>query len=241
MSAQTVPGGGGSISRASALTAFPYTMAIWCRFDNLPGATNTSGIIYNMAANVSFYVGAAFQDDGTILLDATAGGTATTGTLVLGTWNYIVLRGISATNRRLDVLYADGTSEHIQGTSSSTGTMGSLIVGPSANNEAPEVESARYAEFWYTNTDIQSGGAALNASTLHQLAFQGPFSVPHIGASVQEYFSLQSDFHGSNTNTEYYSSVGPKVWTVSVLSPAEHPPLPYNYVKPGQRKTTLMV
>jgi len=52
------------------------------------------------------------------------------------------------------------------------------IGSPSGGSNA--TRSMHVAEFWYTDADIQFNNAQISDTLLWQLAFYGPFSVPHI-------------------------------------------------------------
>lgn len=97
------------------------------------------------------------------------------------------------------------------------------------------------AEFWCTNTDIQADGGQLDNTFLSQLAFGGPFSVPHVASAVVEYRSFR--VHPSlNDPYETYSDYGGQTWTNNgAATTGPHPPLPYWYVKPGQNNKVLTI
>jgi hypothetical protein len=100
------------------------------------------------------------------------------------------------------------------------------------------------AEFWYTNTDIQPDGAQLDGNLLRQLAYGGPFSVPHIAGDILEYRSfrkvIESDQDEAVGDEVYWGGAGRQVWTnTNGVTRGPHPPLPGWYRKPADSR--LMV
>jgi hypothetical protein len=162
--------------------------------------------------------------------NAQAGGTTdalTFGTVTAGQWAFVVWRFISATNRRGDVLHYDGSTAHAQSTVNRGPTsIDTIAVGANETSSPTNFFDGSIAEFWYTATDIQPGGAALDDNLLRQLARFGPFSVPTIGPTVIEYHSY---FQGIDSTMD----IGPEVyaklrqtWTnVNGVTRAPHPPL----------------
>jgi hypothetical protein len=95
------------------------------------------------------------------------------------------------------------------------------------------------SEFWYTNTDIQPDGAQLNDDLLRQLAYGGPFSVPHVAANLIEYRSfrkvIESDQDEAVGDGVYWGGAGRQVWTnTNGVTRGPHPPLPGWYAKPNR-------
>jgi hypothetical protein len=63
-------------------------------------------------------------------------------------------------------------------------------------------------EFWYVDSDVQVGTGQITDGLFQQLAFEGPFSVPAIGAGVAydpiEYRSFRDDPFGVGYARETY-------------------------------------
>jgi len=97
------------------------------------------------------------------------------------------------------------------------------------------------AEYWLTNTDIQPDGAQLDDNLLRQLAYGGPFSVPHIAKDLIEYRSfrkvIESDQDEAPGDEVYWGGAGRQVWTnTNGVRRGPHPPLPGYYKRPRPRQ-----
>lgn len=99
------------------------------------------------------------------------------------------------------------------------------------------------AEIWYTNTDIQPDGAQLQNSTLRQLAFNGPFSLPHIAKDIVEYRSFRSRLDSrQDTPEEVYHRGLRQTWTnTNGVTLGPHPPAVENQEGPLGVYTPPMV
>ena len=92
------------------------------------------------------------------------------------------------------------------------------------------------AEFWWAQMDVQPGGGQLDDALFRQLAFKGPFSVPHLAPYISEYHSFRQrgtpdqDTRGGNN----YIRVGLplKVDVQPSIGFSPHPPLAPNYRRP---------
>lgn len=104
--------------------------------------------------------------------------------------------------------------------------------------------TGRLAEFWCTNTDIQADNAQLQDWMARQLAYGGPFSVPHIVKDIVEYRSLRvfPESRGDRGTEVYHGKFGRQTWAnTNGVTTGPHPPLPYWYVKPGQTQRQLVI
>lgn len=122
--------------------------------------------------------------------------------------------------------------------------MDAMAIGSQASATPTEFFDGRMAEIWYTNTDIQADGLQLQDALLRQLAYGGPFSVPHIAKDIVEYRSLRvhPDSRGDQPSEVYHGKFGRQIWTnANGVTAGPHPPLPYWYVKPGQTRRPLIV
>lgn len=230
-----------------APNVFPWTLAAWV----MPISSTISdsrlavtfGGVSGGVANVHFGVNSASQwtmvaNDGATF-DRAVGGTVTN-----GQWAFCIMRGRSASSRDLTVVQSDGAittiTSAVSKTMSSTAT---IELGP-AFNTVTYAWVGNIAEFWYTNTDIQADGGTLSPALARQLAFGGPFSVPHVAANLIEYRALREAGVNDNINVEAYwgRSAEPSNWTVTgTAGPAPHPPLPYWYVNPEQVLRPLVI
>jgi hypothetical protein len=119
-----------------------------------------------------------------------------------------------------------------------------MAVGALVNSSPSGFFDGQVGEFWYTDTDIQADGAQLQDSTLRQLAYFGPFSIPHIAKDIVEYRSFRSrlDSRQDTPDEVYYRGTRP-VWTnTNGVNLGPHPPAATNYIDPpGSVYTPPMV
>lgn len=162
---------------------------------------------------------------------------ASAGTVVANTWFYIVGRVISDTNRQISVLSADGIISTASNAVSTSTTKARMSIGADCSTAGANYADGGIAEWWITNTDIQPDGAALQNSTLRQLARGGPFSIPHVASAVVDYRSLRNAL-GSDQDEQpdYFSGAkGRQTWvnTGGVILGAHPPFLAPEYERPG--------
>lgn len=251
MSAQFAGGSSQNINAPapSQIAAVPFTAAFWVSVTATTGGQYVWSL-HDGGTNCWFDVvvtfGTAFSFDCTA---SNFGGVvgAAAGTVVANRWFFIVCRGISATNRRIAVLDSvTGAASHAQNTTSKVTTgiithnLGCLMGGSGSNQG---YMTGNIAEYWVTNTDIQEDGAQLIDATLRQLAYGGPFSIPHIGQNVIDYRSLRKS-PIENDMVETYASpvIGPQKWTnTNTATVGPHPALPYWFVRPWQNLQPLVI
>lgn len=214
---------------------YPFTVGCWVRPDAATGVTWT--FTDNVGFGGATMAGLLVNTDWSFAAAGTGGfpgaEALTTTNVTVGVWYFVICRGISSTNRRIAVLNsASGLVEHGQSTVPRSISAATILV---LNTEVSGGSLTEYdqalAEFWYTATDIQADGAQLLDSTMRQLAYGGPFSVPHIACDVLEYHSLRSSLLDQPVRGETYASGDPPVWTGAGIR-TEHPPLPYWYMAP---------
>jgi hypothetical protein len=224
---------------ASVITATPFSCGAWCYLASATlatyisiGDTGSSNHFWAMQINST----AAFQ------FYCIAGGSAriaTAGTPTTGAWHYLVARAVSPTNRWISALRADGVIAHGQNTTERIPTgVDAVLCGAQAQLTPTNQVDGYMAEFWLTNTDIQPDGAQLNDDLLRQLAYGGPFSIPHIAKDLIEYRSfrkvIESDQDCCPGDEVYWGGAGRQVWTnTNGVTRGPHPPLPGWYRKPN--------
>lgn len=222
------------VNSASPITAIPFTMGFWTNTPNTTGQiiagiwdTGTDNNYFRLVKTTQFSISAA------------AGGpesSSAAGTVAPNTWQFLVGRFISATNRRLAVLNADGSTAHVQNTTSRTPSgFDTMAIGAHEGSIPALFLDGRVAEFWVTNTDIQPDAAQLRDALLFQLAYGGPFSVPYIAKDIIEYRSLRKApaSYADDMGEVFHGPLGRQVWTnTNGVTIGPHPPLPYWYAKP---------
>ena len=223
-------------------TGFPLTMACWFRPTATPGAPSTICTYMDTAVanppRMSIQIDATYHL-GIFARDSAGTNLSTTGATSNGSWAFVVARFINATNRRLSVLFPDGSLEHIQSTTSRspTGldafTVGTYFdPGPTLFGQFPGL----IGEFWYADADVQADGAQLSDATLRQLAFCGPFSLSFFRKSLVEYHGMNSSLPSvRNAPHEHYvrGALSSSIWTKGgTVTLGHHPPLPARYETP---------
>lgn len=228
---------------------YPFTVGCWV---NWTSAVDGEVWSFSDTATLNNYYSMRPRFASGIRIVARGGGTENIGEITTvptaGAWHYIICRFISATNRRISAIYPTGAALNAQTTTSRTAT-GIDMATVGALRTSGGVSSptdGTVAEWWYTATDIQADAAALGTELLFQLAYQGPFSIPHVAAAVVEYRGFREGID-SITDHEFDVYWGPgangrTTWTQSA-SPiiSHHPPLPYQMTSLGSRARTIQV
>jgi len=232
------------VNSASPITAYyPHTAACWV----YPTTTGADRIIYAASNGTSSQSCLLEQSSSNQWgIAAVAGGTLNptlVGTVTANAWFFVIGRFISATNRRLAVLQPDGSTVHAQNTLSRNPTAPTtLTLG--TNGSGTSAFGGRIGEFWCTNTDIQADNAQLQDWMLRQLAYGGPFSVPHIAKDIVDYrsFRVFPESRGDRVGEVYHGRFGRQTWTnTNGVTIGAHPPLPYWYARPGQVRSQLVI
>lgn len=224
-------------------TLYPCSFGFWL---NLP--TNAAASLFGVADGL---LNAATQDrimvqsngaSGWALFSKAAGtenNTNLSGTIVAGGWHYYLLRCITITNRRLDILNPNGSVSSIQDTTSRTmTTIARMEIADRAMSVQTSPAKGTYAEFWYALDNVLGNTGAMSPAVMRQLAYGGPFSIPQLLPSLMEYRSFRQGAFGGGMRHTW--SKGRKPWTyqlgtgnVKSVLPGIHPPLPVN---PNDRK-----
>jgi hypothetical protein len=231
---------------APATTALPWTIGAWFNprgsgtRDIWSSGESGSLVNYRLPVVVGGDVQFAYND-GTTTSTITLNAVATA-----GAWHYVVARGISLSNRRASII-ATSTGTITHGSSTATrlsSTINQMALGFRANSTPTAYYEGAIAEFFYADVDVQADGLQLDEALLHQLAYRGPFSVPHLAAAIVEYRSLRGvAFDSANdASGEVYQRGARRDWVAAGgPTPADHPPLYSGYVRPNQKKRFLTI
>lgn len=245
MAAEFVSASGQRLSSAAPLTAPPFTVGAWVFPTTVAAGV---AVIYSLSNSTLASNWLAISRNGAAFRITAQDGTATNtafGTATANAWHFIVGRFAAATNRKAAVLHPDGSTAFGSSVTSRTPT-GIDVAGIGARNNGSIVElwDGSIGELWVAKADIQPDGAQLLDSTLRQLAYGGPFSVPDIAKDIIEYRSFRKHpaSDGDEIGEVHHGALGRQVWTnTNGVTIGHHPPLPYWYEKPGQRRVPLIV
>lgn len=230
------------------VTAVPFTIAAWMRPTTVAGpnaeycigmsnsgSDNSFHYIIRRADTGAGFKWAAYSED----TGALSGISAKAGTPTAGQWDFVVGRFVGSSSRWCDVLAGTGGTDHGQSTTTNTPaginnqSLGSILF---LTGGAQAFFDGNVAEFWMTDSDVQGEDAALSDSLLRQLAYGGPFSVPHVASRLVMYRSFRDGVTGSNLTSAYAKRYGDMQWSAT-NSPivSIHPPLPYWYARPNSQ------
>ena len=225
----------------------PITVAAWVRPNALGVDRNFWSLCDTATATNYFSLGQAVADTWRLRQtdDATPISLAI-GTVTANQWAFVVARFVSATIRRMSVLqYGGSIAQGLSTTSDTPAGLDTMAIGALYHSAPTEYWGGDIAELWYTNTDIQPDGLQLQNNTLRQLAYGGPFSVPHIADKIIEYRSFESGL-GSDRDRpdEVYLGAGKTrpVWTnTNGVTLGAHVPLPGYYEGPTDARRVGIV
>lgn len=227
--------------------AAPFSVGMWV----YPTTTGTLRTMWSLTDTATTTGRWSFDQSATNLWQLTIQTSATPTTVTAGTvtasaWAFAVIRIISSTNRRIDVLQFNGTIASTQDTTNKTPTsIDRFSLGCYDGSTISQFFDGNIGEVWYTNTDIQADGLALQSDTLRQLAYGGPFSIPHVAAALVEYRSLRKFLSSDGDSAEeiYTSNPGAiQTWTnAGAVTVGQHPPLPYWFARPRQSLRDLII
>lgn len=225
-------------------TGFPLTVAMWVRPAGTGAARSFWSYCDTAGSQNYFSLGHTSGNIFSIRVASSVGSVdATALTAVNGLWTFIVGRFISATNRRLFGLRQGVIGNAQDVTNRSPVGLDTMAVGCREHSAPTEFWDGQVAEFWYTATDIQPDGGQLDSALARQLAYGGPFSVPHIAKDVLEYRSLRKDvLAGDGRDIIVGAGAGMQAWgNVNAATLGPHPSLPYWYVNPRQTRRVLPI
>lgn len=233
---------------AAPVTTYPFSVGMWVYPTTTGGVKTFWGLSDTGAVSQYFELRQSAINEWEIASVQSASiGTGRGGAVTANQWAYVVARFLSATNRLMGILQFDGSVVNLSNGTSSTPTGIDTVTIGARFTSAGVVNpfSGMVGEYWLSNKDIQADGAALNSDTLRQLAYGGPFSIPHVAQNLIEYRALWTALDSTSDNAEevYFGQLGGAQTWAAVASPAlgQHPPLPYWYKKPGQNQQIMLV
>lgn len=230
---------------APKITDYPFSAGAWV---NLAAVGTVNRNIFSLVdtGTTNNYLHIRMSNAELLGVAAQAGGTSATASvataLTANTWNYVVGRFISSTNRRISVLFSTGAIEHASDNLSRAPTsLDNLQIGHTiGGSQISSGWDGYLAEIWYAAGDVQPNSAAnTDASLLRQLAFYGPFSVPHLAGNIVEYLPFRSSVPTGDRYSEpgyYFAEMPRPTWTIgfgaAAVTLAPHPPYVNKYVLP---------
>jgi hypothetical protein len=236
-------------SASIPFTTQPFCMAAWFRLRAV------GSLVRNIVATCDTTVGSHYHSlqmgtDEIVLLNASdgVGAFATVGAaMVPGAWHFSIARCISTTERRISLLAMGATTliSHGNNTTSKAPNAPNLMsIGVRVNNSGGQgAWDGSIAEAWFASGDVFQSGSDLPNEMVMQLAFGGPFSMPHIAAKIVDYRSLRSSIDSrSDRGSEIYQRGARQTWSATgAPGLTDHPPLPYWFQRPGQVRTELVI
>lgn len=226
------------------LTDYPFTVGAWVK----PAAIGAAMRIFSLAdtGTTNNHLSVYIAGGGNCIASAAAGGAeanASAGQFNTTRWGFVLGRFISSTNRRIAAFQiGNATFAAAQNTTArAPSSMDTMAIGALESSSPTDFFDGLIAEFWLANADVLPGGGAFTADLMQTLALGGPFSWPHIARNIVEYRSLrQHPIGGRGSDIIVGAGVGVQTWSnVNGVGIGAHPPLPYWYANPRQRKTVL--
>lgn len=198
--------------------------SIWSLMDGTSATSNGYGVVIGLSCAMVLY------NAGTSNNLSISGNTA-------NAWHFFVARWVTTTNRQMAVLQPDGSFNTQSSVTSLTPgvTPNKMRIGARALLTPDNFFEGAIGELWWTNTDIQPDGGVINEALFRQLAYCGPFSVPHIAKDIVDYRSLRSLGSDQDDIFDYYmGNKGRQVWT-NVNGTTLGPDVPVSslYVRPN--------
>lgn len=237
------------LNSSPPVTAYPITVGMWVNMLSVSAVLNTLVSFVDTGSTTNFFrLDISSTEVPQIGYSDTASGfsAANGSAMTAGTWHFLLGRFISTSTARLSQLTPAGNI--VNAATSATRTpagIDSISIGRNQTSSPDTPCDALIAEFWYTNIDVQPDGGVSNGDLVRQLAYGGPFSMPHVAASLIEYRSFRKSLASdSDESAECYqgSATGQQIWTNNNgATVGPHPPLPYWYQSPQDFIRNVMV
>lgn len=228
-----------------AVPALPFTVCMWNYSVALANAGQTMWSVGDNSSG-THYLSLGQSGSSTFRLSARGGGTETSvnaGTQTADAWHFVIGRFISDTNRRMAILHASGAVAQTATATSRTVTYSTMGIGQNMDGDADRQWDGRLAEYTLFDRDIGINSAAdLPNEMVWQLAFRGPFALPHLVSSIVEYRSLRSHPRVNGERDTYFGKHGVRNWAlVSTPMIGPHPPLRSDYAHPPRAGKKILM
>jgi hypothetical protein len=213
-------------NKAPPFSGLPFSIGCWFRPITTPGTANVFAFA-NASSNYSIW------SSTTTLNFWNGSASVAIGTIAANRWYYIVARWVTTTSGKASILDEFGAIQSASSAAGSAITANSWVIGGNASGAGGDPGTASswdgdIQDFWITNTDIQPGGAAIDAWLLRYLSQRGPFAVPSVGPDVIDYQALRAPVGvtGEAQRDSFVSRFPRQVWTPYNGGPLVGPPAP---------------
>lgn len=214
-------------------TGYPFTVGVWFM---LAAAGTSTRVVWAFADTSSTlnYIRIVMGTTELITLEASdsiTSASATIGTTIpAATWIFCLARLISSTSRRVHLHWGGRVLSAANTSDRNPASLDTLTIGGMTHTSFILPWDGKVGEFWITNSDVQPEDAAISSAHMFQLAYGGPFSIPHLADHVIEYRSMRESPHADRMG----EMLGRHAWSnVNGVSLGPHPPLPYWYKRPS--------
>lgn len=227
------------ISPSAIITAAPLTIGFWYYPRN--AGLNGGGITLNDPTNFSGMGFFIYQNGGTYSFQAGSTDVANAGAITANKWTYILARANGVANRWMSVLDASGSVASGQNTVSvtPTGIAWTTINAYADNSIVTNYGDGIFAEFFIANADVQGDGAQTKEALIRKLAYEGPWSIPHLAPNILEYHSFRRGYNYNKDDDDFGKSM--IYYTNNGAVIGAHPPLAPGYRRPSDSYLNLVV
>jgi hypothetical protein len=233
-----------------AIINAPVSVAMWVNLAAV-GASARTLWGYSDTATTNNYFSVRMTATEVISIVGRGGGTENVASIATaiaaGAWVFVVGTVVAAANRHISVLHANGLYETALTTTSriaagiDTMTIGAL----STSGGITEPWDGMIAEFSIIKNSLRTDdAAALPETTMRQLAYGGPFSMPRFRDDILEHrsFRVHPTSEADNSSEVFFEKLGRHTWVNNAgVTTGPHPPLPYLYVRPSQVQSQLVI
>lgn len=217
------------------VTTPPLTVSFWLRLE-----TSSNTVPWSMGDSGSSAAWEVWTQLGTVLhFDYWNGGSEEGDsfvTIAQNEWTFVIARMIATNNRRLTAVRPNGNVNHGNSTDTVTPTsLERMALGATWGSSPGAYLTGGIAEFCFFAGDIQADGGLLDNALAHQLAYRGPWSLPHLVPLITDYVPL---FDGRPERL--YQRGTPRPWAGTFPLVGPHPSLYGNYQGPWSNTRKLL-